>query len=132
MISLMSKGLSKVFSKTTVGKCQFLWHSAFCMVQFSHLYMTTGKTVTITIYTFISKAISLYISILFQILFPYRLLENIKYSSLCYIVGPFQLSILFIVVYICPPQSSNLSLLSTFPFGNHRFDFKICLFLICQ
>ena len=29
----------------------------------------------------------IHISILFQILFPYRLLQNIEYSSLCYTVG---------------------------------------------
>ena len=32
--------------------------------------------------------IYIYINILLQILFPYRLLQNIKYSSLCYTVGP--------------------------------------------
>ena len=37
----------------------------------------------------------------FQILFPYRLLQNIEYSSLCYTVGPCWLSILYIVVHIC-------------------------------
>ena len=39
--------------------------------------------------------------ILFQILFHYRLLQGIEYSSLCYTVGPCCLSILYIVVYIC-------------------------------
>ena len=38
LIPLHSKGLSRVFSNTTVQKC-----SAFFMVQLSHLYMTTGK-----------------------------------------------------------------------------------------
>ena len=42
VISLQSKGLSGVFSNTTVQKHQF-WFSAFFMVQFSHPYMTTGK-----------------------------------------------------------------------------------------
>ena len=37
----------------------------------------------------------------FQILFPYRLLQNIEYSSLCYTVGPCWLSILYIVGCIC-------------------------------
>ena len=32
-----------------------LWHSAFFMVQLSHLYMTTGKTLTLTIRIFVSK-----------------------------------------------------------------------------
>ena len=37
----------------------------------------------------------------FQILFPYRLLQNIEYSSLCYTVGPRWLSVFYIVVCIC-------------------------------
>ena len=48
-------------SKASIFQC-----SAFFIVQLLNTYMTTGKTVTITIYTFISKAISPYISILFQ------------------------------------------------------------------
>ena len=43
LISLLSKGLSRVFSNITVQKHQILWHSAFFMVQLSHLYMTIGK-----------------------------------------------------------------------------------------
>ena len=43
-ISLQSKGLSRVFSNTTVQKYQFSKHSAFFIVQLSHPYMTTGKT----------------------------------------------------------------------------------------
>ena len=35
-----------------------------------------------------------------SIFFPYRLLQNIEYSSLCYKVGPCGLSILYIVVCI--------------------------------
>ena len=34
----------------------------------------------------------------FQILFSYRLLQNIEYSSLCYMVGPGWLSVLYTVV----------------------------------
>ena len=40
-------------------------------------------------------------SVLFQIIFPIRLLEDIDYSSLCYTVGPCWLSILYLVVCIC-------------------------------
>ena len=40
-------------------KASILRHSAFFMVQFSHLYMTTGKTIALTIWTFVSKVISL-------------------------------------------------------------------------
>ena len=44
LISLQSKGLSRVYSNTThSSKASILWHSAFFMVQLSHPYMTTGK-----------------------------------------------------------------------------------------
>ena len=48
--------------------------------------------------------------IIFQILFPYRLLQNTEYSSQCYTVGPCWLPILYIVVCICYTQPLNLSL----------------------
>ena len=42
-ISLQSKGLSRVFSNTTVEKPSILWCSAFFIVQLSHPYMTLDK-----------------------------------------------------------------------------------------
>ena len=54
-ISLQSKGLSRVFSNTTVQKHQC---SAFFMVQLSHPYMTTGKTIALTRQTFVGKGMS--------------------------------------------------------------------------
>ena len=54
-ISLQSKGLSRVFSNTTVQKASVLWRSAFFMVQLSHPYMTLGKTTALTRRTFVSK-----------------------------------------------------------------------------
>ena len=38
--------------------------SAFFMVQLSHPYMTTGKTVSLTIWTFVGKAVSLLFNML--------------------------------------------------------------------
>ena len=57
LISLFSKGLSIVFSSTTVQKASILQHSF--IVRVSHLYMTTGKTIGLIIWTFVSKMISL-------------------------------------------------------------------------
>ena len=51
LISLLSKGLSRVFSNTTVQKHQLF--GAQFMVQLSHPYMTTGKTIALTIWTVI-------------------------------------------------------------------------------
>ena len=47
-MSLQSKGLSRVFSNTTVQKHQFFNTQAFFMVQLSHPYMTTGKIIALT------------------------------------------------------------------------------------
>ena len=41
------------------SKASILWHSAFFIVQPSHPYKTTGKTITLTIRTFVLKVISL-------------------------------------------------------------------------
>ena len=40
-------------------KASVLWHSAFFMVELSHLYMTTGKSTALTLRTFVSKVMSL-------------------------------------------------------------------------
>ena len=53
-ISLQSKGLSRVSPKASI-----LQHSAFFIVQLSYSYMTTGKTIALTIWTFVSKVMSL-------------------------------------------------------------------------
>ena len=59
LISLLSRGLSRVFSSTTVQKHQFFLCSAFFIVPLSHPYVTTGKTITLIIQTFVGKVISL-------------------------------------------------------------------------
>ena len=53
-ISLQCKGLSRVFF-TTVKKTTILWCSAFFLVQLSHPYMTPGKTIALTWWTFVGK-----------------------------------------------------------------------------
>ena len=40
-------------------KASVLGHSAYFLVQFSHPYMTTRKTIALTIWTFVGKVISL-------------------------------------------------------------------------
>ena len=76
-ISLLSKGLSRVFSSTIVWKCQFFSTRPSLWSQLSHLYMTTGKTIALTICTFACKVMSLLFNMLprFVIVF----LPKIKY-----------------------------------------------------
>ena len=55
---LRSQGLSKSLLQHHSSKTSILQCSAFFMVQLSHLYMTTGKVVALTIRTFVYKVMS--------------------------------------------------------------------------
>ena len=55
---LRSQGLSKSLLQHHSSKTSILQCSAFFMVQLSHLYMTTGKAVALTIWTFVYKVMS--------------------------------------------------------------------------
>ena len=56
------------------SKASFLQHSAFFMVQLSQLYLTTGKTISLTIRTFVGKVLSVLFNTLSRIViaFPSR------------------------------------------------------------
>ena len=62
---LAVQGTLKCLLQHHSSKTLILWHSAFFMVQFSHLYMTTGKAITLTRWTFVGKK---QISLLFNML----------------------------------------------------------------
>ena len=56
---LVVQGTLKSLLQHRNSKASILWHSAFFMVQLSHPYMTTGKTIGLTIRTFVGKVTSL-------------------------------------------------------------------------
>ena len=53
-ISLQSKGLSSLVQHHR-SKASILWRSAFFIVQLSHPYMTTGKTIALIRWNFVGK-----------------------------------------------------------------------------
>ena len=53
------------------SKASILQHSAFFIVQLSHPYMTTGKTITLTRWTFASKVISLLFNMLSRLVITF-------------------------------------------------------------
>ena len=61
---LAIKGILKSFIQHHSSKASNLWCSAFFMVQLSHPYMTTRKTIALIIWTFVSKVMSLLFNIL--------------------------------------------------------------------
>ena len=56
---LAIQGILKSLLQNHSSKASILWHSAFLMVQFSYSYITTGKTIALTMWTFVSKVMSL-------------------------------------------------------------------------
>ena len=61
---LAVQGTLKSLLQHHSSKASILWHSAFFVVQLSHPYMTTGKTITLTRWTFVGKVISLLFNML--------------------------------------------------------------------
>ena len=81
--------------------------------------------------TWLSDLARIHISILFWIIFPHRLLQNIEQSSLNYTVGPCWSSVLYIVVCIWQFQAPSLS--NFFPLVSiSLFSRSVSLFLFCK
>ena len=73
LISLLSKGLSRIFSRHHSVKVSSPHCSAFFIVQFSHPYMTAGKTIALTIQTFVGKVMSLLFNMLSRFVIAFLL-----------------------------------------------------------
>ena len=56
---LVVQGTLKSLLQHHSSKASILWNSPFFIVQLSHQYMTTGKTIALTRWTFVGKAMSL-------------------------------------------------------------------------
>ena len=65
------------------SKASIIWRSAFFMVQLSHPYLTAGKTIALTVWTFVGKVMSL----LFNMLGMSRFVLLGKRSSTCKVTG---------------------------------------------
>ena len=61
---LAFQGTHKSLLQHHGSKASILWYSVFFIVQISHQYMTTGKTIALTRWTFVGKVMSLLFNIL--------------------------------------------------------------------
>ena len=61
---LAVQGTLKSLLQHHSSKASIFWRSAYFKVQFSHPYMTTGKTIALTKWTFVGKVMSLLLSML--------------------------------------------------------------------
>ena len=68
---LAVQGTLKSLLQHHSSKASIIQHSAFCIVQLSYPYMTTGKTITLTIWTFVGKVMSLLFNILSRLVITF-------------------------------------------------------------
>ena len=121
-ISLQAKGLSRVFSNTTVQKHQFFGtqlSSQSIHDHFSHPYTTTGKTIALTRQTFVGKVISLHFNMLSRLAITFLL--RIK----CLLISRLQSPS---AVILEPPQNKVCHCFHCFPtylpWSDENFIFK--------
>ena len=92
------------------SKASILWHSAFFIVQLSHPYMTTGKTIALTRWTFLGKVMSLLFNMLSRLVITF--LTRSKRLLISWLQSP--------SAVILEPKKS----LSLFPLFPHLFAMK--------
>ena len=68
---LAFQGTPKSLLQYHSSKASILWRSAFFMVQLSHPYMTTGKTIALTRWTFVGKVMSLLFNMLSRLVIAF-------------------------------------------------------------
>ena len=69
---LAVQGTLKSLLQHHSSKASILWCSAFFTVQLSHLYMTTGKTIALTRWTFVGKVMSLLLNMLSRLVITFK------------------------------------------------------------
>ena len=68
---LAVQGILKSLLQHHSSKPSILWRSAFFIVQLSHPYMTTGKTIALTRWTFVDKVVSLLFNMLSRLVITF-------------------------------------------------------------
>src|SRR5574340_114542 len=68
---LSVQGTLKILLQHHSSKASILWCSAFFIVQLSHPYMTTGKTIALTRWTFVGKVMSLLLNMLSRLVITF-------------------------------------------------------------
>ena len=108
---LAVRGTIKSLLQHHSSKASILQCSAFFMVQLSHPYMTTGKTIALTRWTFVGKIMSLLLNMLSS--FVLAFLPRSKRLLISWLQSPFAV--------ILEPKKVSLSL---FPLFLHLFPKK--------
>ena len=84
---LVFQGTFKSVLQNHTSKASILWCSASLMVRLSHPYMTTGKTIALTVWTFIGKMISLHFNTV-QICHSFSSKEQVSFNFMASVTVP--------------------------------------------
>ena len=84
---LAVQGTLKSLLQHHSSKASILQRSAFFLVQFSHPYMTTGKTIVLTRWTFVGKVMSLFFNMLSRLVITS--LPRSKHLLISWLQSPF-------------------------------------------
>ena len=83
---LAVQGTLKSLLQHHSSKASVVWCSTFFMVQFSHPYMTTGKTIALTRWTFVGKVMSLLFNMLSRLVITF--LPGSKHLLISWLQSP--------------------------------------------
>ena len=83
---LAAQGTLKSLLQHRSSKASNLWLSAFFIVQLSHPYMTTGKTIALTRWTFVDKVISLLFNMMSMLVITF--LPRSKHPFISWLQSP--------------------------------------------
>ena len=103
---LADQGTLKNLLQHNSSKASILWHSAFFTVQLSHPYMTTGKTIALTRWTFVGKVMSLLFNILSRLVITF--FPRSKYLLISWLQSPS-------AVILEPPKIKSLTVSTVSP-----------------
>ena len=103
---LAAQGTLKSLLQHHSSKTSILQHSTFFIVQFSHPYLTTGKTIALTRWTFADKVMSLLFNMLSRLVITF--LPRSKKEVISWLQSPSE-------VILEPPPKKNLTLFPLSP-----------------
>ena len=122
-ISLQSKGLSKVFSNTTVQKHQFfsaqlsLWSNSHIHTYCKNIH--TAKTIALTIWTFVGKVMSLLLIFIYLFIFWSQLFNTLSRLVITFLPRSKRLLISWLqspsAMILEPPEMKSVTVSIVFP-----------------
>ena len=119
---LAVQGTLKSLLQHLSSKASILQCLAFLLVQLSHPYTTTGKTIALTRWIFISKAISLLFNMLSRLVIAF--LPGNKHLLISWLQSPF-------AVILEPPKIKSLTVSIASLSIRHEMPLFLCFYSYC-